>query len=48
VDKLAKEAAVEYGPGVCDKIPTKVLINRVKGNALNILKQAIYVMHQPV
>jgi len=48
VDKLAKEAAVEYGPGVYDKIPTEVLINRVKGNALNILKPAGYVIHQPV
>jgi len=30
VDKLAKEATVEYGPGVYDKISTEVLITRVK------------------
>jgi len=48
VDKLTKEAAVEYGPGVYDKLPTEVFVNRVKGNALNILKAASYVIHQPV
>jgi len=30
VVKLAKEATVEYGPGVYDKISTEVLITRVK------------------
>jgi len=48
LDKLAKETAVEYGPGVYDKIPTEVLITRVKENALKLLKPAGYVIQQPV
>jgi hypothetical protein len=48
VDKLTKKAAVEYGSGVYDKIPTEVLITRVKKNALNLLKPAGYVIQQPV
>jgi ribonuclease HI len=36
VEKLAKEAAVEDGPVVYNKIPKEVLITRVKGNGLNI------------
>jgi hypothetical protein len=32
VDKLAKEAAVENGPVVYDKIPREVLITQVKEN----------------
>ena len=39
VDKLAKEAAVEDGPVVYDKIPREVLITRVKENGLNIWQQ---------
>jgi hypothetical protein len=34
VNKLAKEAAVEDGPEVYDKIPREVLITRVKENGL--------------
>jgi len=48
LDKLTKEAAVEYGPGVYGKIPTEVLITRVKKNALNLLKPPGYVIQQPV
>ena len=36
VDKLAKEAAVEDGPVVYDKIPRKVLVTRVQENGLNM------------
>jgi hypothetical protein len=36
VDKLAKEAAVEDGPEVRDKIPREVLIIRVKENGLKM------------
>jgi ribonuclease HI len=39
VNKLAKEAAVEDGPVLYDKIPKQVLIIRVKENALNIWQQ---------
>jgi hypothetical protein len=39
VDKLAKEAAVENGPVVYNKIPREVLITRVKENGLNIWQQ---------
>jgi len=39
VDKLAKEAAVEGGPVVYDKIPREVLITRVKENRLNMWQQ---------
>jgi len=30
VDRLAKEAAVEDGPVVCDKIPKEVIVTREK------------------
>ena len=36
VDKLAKEAAVEDGPVVYDKIPREVLVTRVQKNGLNM------------
>ena len=36
VEKLAKEAAVEDGPVVYDKIPREVLITRVQENGLNM------------
>jgi hypothetical protein len=39
VDKLAKEAAVEDGPVVYDKIPREVFITRVKKNGLNMWQQ---------
>ena len=39
VDKLAKEAAVEDGPVVYDKIPREVLVTRVKENGLNMWQQ---------
>jgi ribonuclease HI len=39
VDKLAKEAAAEDGPVVCDKIPREVFITRVKENGLNMWQQ---------
>jgi len=39
VDKLAKEAAVEDGPVVYDKIPREVLIIRAKENGLNMWQQ---------
>jgi len=39
VDKLAKEAAVEDGPVVYDKVPRGVLIIRVKENEFNMWQQ---------
>jgi len=36
VDKLAKEAAVEDGPVVYNKIPREVLVTRVQENGLNM------------
>jgi hypothetical protein len=36
VDKLAKEAALEDGPVVYDKIPREVLVTRVQENGLNM------------
>jgi len=36
VDKLTKEAAVEDGPVVYDKIPQEVLISRVQENGFNM------------
>ena len=36
VDKLAKEASVEDGPVVYDKIPREVLITRVQENGFNM------------
>ena len=35
-DKLAKEAAVEDGPVVYDKMPREVIIMREKKNGLNM------------
>jgi hypothetical protein len=39
VVRLAKEAAVEDGPEVYDKIPREVLITRVKKNGLKMWQQ---------
>ena len=39
LDKLAKEAAMEDGSVVYDKIPREVLITRVKENGLNMWQQ---------
>jgi ribonuclease HI len=39
VDRLAKEAAVEDGPVVCDKIPREVIITREKENGLYMWQQ---------
>jgi hypothetical protein len=39
VDRLAKEAAVEDGPVVYDKIPRKVIITREKENGLHMWQQ---------
>ena len=36
VDKLAKEAAVEDGPVIYDKIPREVLISQMKENGLKL------------
>jgi ribonuclease HI len=36
VDNLAKEAAVEVGPVIYDKIPSQVLISRVKKSGLKM------------
>jgi hypothetical protein len=36
VDRLAKEAAVEDGPVVYDKIPEEVIITRRKENGLHM------------
>jgi len=39
VDRLAKEAAVENGPVVYDKMPREVIITREKENALHMWQQ---------
>jgi len=39
VDRLAKEAAVEDGPVVYDKMPREVIINRQKENELHMWQQ---------
>ena len=39
VDKLAKEAAVEDGPVVYDKIPKEVIVTRVKEHGLQMWQQ---------
>jgi len=39
VDRLAKEAPVEEGPVVYDKIPREVILTRRKDNALHIWEQ---------
>jgi hypothetical protein len=39
VDRLAKEAAVEDGPVINDKISREVLITRVKENGLTMWQQ---------
>jgi hypothetical protein len=36
VDKHTKEAAVEDGPEIHDKIPRELFITRVKGNGLKM------------
>jgi len=36
VDRLAKEAAMEDGPVVCDKMPREVIITREKENGLHM------------
>jgi ribonuclease HI len=43
VDRLAKEAAVEDGPVVYDRIPREVLITRVKENGHNMWVATYYV-----
>ena len=39
VDRLAKEAAVEEGPVVYDKIPRDVIVTREKDNGLHMWEQ---------
>jgi len=39
VDRLAKEAAVEDGPVIYDKIPREVIITREKGNGRNMWQE---------
>ena len=39
VDRLAKEAAVEDGPVVYDKIPKEVIVTREKDNGLQMWEQ---------
>jgi len=39
VDRLAKEAAVEDGPVVYDKIPKKVIVTSEKGHGLQMWEQ---------
>jgi hypothetical protein len=39
VDRLAKEAAVEDGPVVYDRIPREVIITREKENGLRMWQQ---------
>jgi len=39
VDRLAKEAAVEEGPVVYDKIPREVIVTREKDNGLHMWEQ---------
>ena len=39
MDRLAKEAAVEKGPVVYDKIPRDVIVTREKDNGLHMWEQ---------
>ena len=39
VDSLAKEAAVEEGPGFYDKIPRDLIVTREKDNGLHMWEQ---------
>jgi len=39
MDRLAKEAAIEDGPFVYDKIPREVIITREKENGLHMWQQ---------
>jgi len=39
VDRLAKEAAVEEGPVVYDKMPREVIVTREKYNGLHMWEQ---------
>ena len=39
VDRLAKEAAVEDGPVVYDKMPREVIVTREKENGLHMWQQ---------
>jgi hypothetical protein len=39
VDRLAKEAAVQDGPAIFDKIPREVIVTREKENGLQMWQQ---------